>query len=121
MRRKFYYEKIYYEKEVLASKTYFYYEKEALWKGSSVMEKILQGSFSMETEFFSVKEVLLWENISIVRRKFFRKKNSIMRRKFYYGTSLSMRRKFYNGKTCPLRKGRSTMEKELLYEVKLFF
>ena len=68
----------------------------------------LQGSFSMEKGFFSVKEVLLWENISIRRRKFFRKKNSISRRKFYYGTSFItlfiMRRKFYNGKTFPLRK-----------------
>ena len=27
------------EKEVLVSKTYFYYEKEVLWEGSSVMEK----------------------------------------------------------------------------------
>ena len=53
---------------------------------------------------------------SFMRRKFFRKKSSIMRRKFYYGTSSIMIRKFYNGKTCPLRKGRSIMEKEFLYE-----
>ena len=37
------------------SKTYFYYEKEALWEGSSVMEKTL----------FSYKEASVWENISI--------------------------------------------------------
>ena len=66
-----------------------------------------------------MKEVPLWENISIMRRKFFRKKSSIMRRKFYYGTSFIMRRKFHNGKTFLLRKGRSITEKELLYEVKL--
>ena len=31
----------------------------------------------MEKEFFSVKEVLLRENISIMRRNFFRKKSSL--------------------------------------------
>ena len=134
MRMKFYYrmqvllwegnsimEKVYYEKEVLVSKTYFYYEKEALWEGSSVMEKKFfsyKEASVWKRSFFSVKQVLLWENISIMRRKFFRKKSSIMRRKFYYGTSFIMRRKFHNGKTFPLRKGRSIMEKELLYEVK---
>ena len=75
----------------------------------------------MEKEFFSVKEFLLWENISIRRRKFFRKKIFIMRRKFYYGTSFILRRKFYNGKAFPLRKGRFVVEKELPCEVKLFF
>ena len=119
-RRKFYYGKIYYE-EVLVSKTYFYYQKEALWEGSSVMEKKFfsyKEASVWKRNFFSVKEVLLWENIAIMRRKFFRKKSSIMRRKFYYGKSFVMRRKFHNGKTFPLRKGRSITEKELLYEVK---
>ena len=62
-------------------------------------KKLFSASFSMEKEFFPVKEVLLWEHISIMRRTFFRKKSSIMRRKFYYGTSNIMRRKLYNGKT----------------------
>ena len=50
-------EKIYYEKEVLVSKTYFYSEKEALWEGSSVMEK--KYFLTRKLQFFSVKEVLL--------------------------------------------------------------
>ena len=52
MRRKFYYGKNYYEKEVLVSKTYFYYEKEASWEGSSVMEKLC-----------SYKEASVWKRI----------------------------------------------------------
>ena len=67
----------------------------------------------MEKEFFSVKEVLLWENISIMRRKFLREKSSIMRRKFYgtsFITSFITRRTFYNGETFPLRQGRSNVK-----------
>ena len=49
-------EKNYYEKKVLVSKLYFYCEKEALWEGSSVMEK----------NFFSYKEASVWKRSSFL-------------------------------------------------------
>ena len=67
-------------------KKFFSYKEASVWKWS----------------FFSVKEVLLWENISIMRRKFFRKKNSIMR-------SSTMEQVL-------LWEGNSTMEKHFHWE-----
>ena len=103
-------ETIYYEKELLVLKTYFYYEKEALWESSSVMDIFSYKEASVwKRSSFSVKEVLLWENISIMRRKFFRKNE------FYYEKEVLLWNKLYYDKEILQWKNMSTENRKIYY------